>query len=47
VRLPLRGDVPEDYRRSKGRVQIRTTTTGSPSATDTDVIRLVCEPAAP
>jgi hypothetical protein len=48
VRLPLReGSEPGQYRRSKGRVQIRATTTGSPSATDTDAIRLECQPALP
>jgi hypothetical protein len=48
VRVPLReGSEPGDYRRSKGRVQIRATTTDAASVTDTDIVRLVCEPALP
>jgi hypothetical protein len=48
VRVPLReGSEPGEYRRGKGRVQVRATTTGSPSLTDSDVVKLVCEPAVP
>jgi hypothetical protein len=48
VRVALReGSDPGEYRRAKGRVQIRATTTGSPSTTDTDIVKLVCEPAVP
>jgi hypothetical protein len=44
VRIPLRGE-PGAYRRGKGRVQVRVTTTDAPSIKDNDVVRLVCEPA--
>ncbi len=48
VRVPLReGSEPGEYRTGKGRVQIRATTTGSPVAADTDVVRLICEPSVP